>query len=129
MGGFSQGQLNGMVRVCRNQVAAAIGSLDPMGALEAAVEEVPVDFVRQTRGRFLGYYQKTVVGPGSMGRVAINVALCPDEDEIMKTLYHEFAHAICYWLYGSEADSHGPKWQSIMVRLGQLPSARCEKSP
>ena len=38
---------------------------------------------------------------------------------------HEVAHLIAHQLFGSRIRPHGPEWQSIMVKVYQLPADRC----
>lgn len=49
-----------------------------------------------------------------------------EEDFLRRTVPHECAHLISYKLYGYEGRGHGPKWKSVMTRLGCDPS-RCHQ--
>lgn len=121
-GFFTKEQLAGMARVARYQVMAATACLDPMGCLGSAIEEIPVDFVHRESVDYVGLHWDS--GTGSLGRITMNVAFCPTEEQVMKTLYHEFAHAVAHWLYGVKIQDHGAEWKSVMTRLGQPIEAR-----
>lgn len=107
----------GIVRVCKRQAMLATICLDPMGVLGGAIEEIPVEFVNRKSG-YCGYH--TNFGNGDLGRIVLNKKNCPDEKELETTLYHELGHAICHWLYGTEAGIHDGKWFAVMERLGQF---------
>lgn len=114
-----------VVRVVKAQVKLATRGLDPLGLVEAYLDDIPVQVSRRGKagraGR-AGFFQG--LGVGDVGRVVINVGVCYDEGRFRDTLLHELAHAVCHWVHGGEADSHGPKWRAIMVQLGQAPE-RC----
>ncbi len=38
--------------------------------------------------------------------------------DFKEIIIHEFAHLLCYLLFGKQSDPHGPKWISIMKSLG-----------
>jgi hypothetical protein len=115
----------GLVRVVKAQVKLGVAGLDVDGTIADYLDEIPVEI--STRGRAgragrAGFCH--LLGYNDIGRVVINVGVCYTEERFRDTLFHELAHAVCYWLHGEEADSHGPKWKAVMVQLGQKPE-RC----
>lgn len=64
-------------------------------------------------------------GTGSATEVTINLHLNDNEAEFIDTMMHEFAHSICFIMYGNqEGRGHGYRWKSIMLIMGREPK-RC----
>lgn len=107
----------GAIRVAKTQTKLAVTCYANAELLQLYLDELNVEVLhRKTRCR-CGTYM--ALGPGDVGRVLLYVPIHSENDaELLNTLYHEFAHAICHWLFG-RGDMHGPKWQAIMRRLGQ----------
>lgn len=54
--------------------------------------------------------------------VSINHIESNEESVVRDTIYHEFAHAIAYHLYGDKG--HGKHWKKIALLIGAVPKAR-----
>ena len=111
-----------IVRVVKNQVRLSTRGLDRDGNLAVFLAEIPILVSRRPARRRMGFFQGQ--GIGDVGRIIINTNTCPTEALFESTLFHELAHAVCHWVHGREADTHGPKWKAIMVQMGQEPT-RC----
>lgn len=113
---------NHLIQLVRDQVRRSTADLDRDGTLEMYIEEIPVVLSNRRARRQMGFFHG--LGPGDVGRIVMNAGLNSTEQEFVSTLFHEFAHAVCHWVHGRGADTHGPKWKAIMVQLGQAPE-RC----
>jgi len=109
--------IDGMVRVAKQNTLLATRGLDKNGLIALYIQEIPVQISRRKARRCAGFFHGA--GVGDVGRIVLNLGLNATEDRFMGTLYHELAHAVTHWLHGNEADIHGPKWKAVMEQLGQ----------
>jgi hypothetical protein len=112
----------GLIRVVKAQLKLVCSGMDQTGLIQDYLDEIPIRLSRRPSGNRCGSYHHQ--GVGDVGYVVINLNMCTTEPLFSSTLIHELAHGVCRWRWGDEADSHGPRWQDIMVKMGQTPS-RC----
>jgi SprT protein len=90
--------------------------------LKQLCEEFPLGYVPQlvwkgyrvTAG--LAYYRTGVIG--------LSTRVLKDEQAVVDTLIHEYAHLLAVVRHGQRAAGHGPAWQRAMMDLGQEPRVR-----
>ena len=64
----------------------------------------------------LAYYRKGVIGLSSR--------VLREEQAVLDTLTHEYAHLLAVARHGNRAAGHGPAWQQAMADLGQEAKVR-----
>ncbi|MHB8635671.1 MAG: SprT family zinc-dependent metalloprotease [Fimbriimonadaceae bacterium] len=64
----------------------------------------------------MAYYKISVIGLSSF--------VLTNEDAVVDTLIHEYAHLLAYERAGKRGANHGPDWQAAMTELGRPPKVR-----
>ena len=100
---------------------------DPIRAIATArlkdlCEQFPLGYVpdliwrayRVTAG--IAYYRKGVIG--------LSTRVLKDEQSVLDTLVHEYAHLLAVSRQGPKAAGHGEPWRKAMRDLGEEPKVR-----
>jgi len=64
----------------------------------------------------LAYYRKGVIG--------LSTRVLKEEQAVLDTLTHEYAHLLAVARHGNRAAGHGPAWRQAMADLGQEAKVR-----
>lgn len=122
-----------IVRTVRAQVRLVASGMDPTGLTAMMVDEIPVKVSHRERPEWArggskragraGFFHTE--GIGAIGYIGMSAPVCHTPERFTRTLIHEFAHALDYWVNREEAGGHGENWKAIMRALGVADPERC----
>ncbi len=64
----------------------------------------------------MAYYRRGIIG--------LSHRVLKDENAVIDTLIHEYAHLLAVKRFGQKGAGHGEPWQQAMIDLGQEPKVR-----
>ncbi len=90
--------------------------------LARLIQEFPLGYVPELEWR--NFRVTAGVAYYRAGRIALSRQVITDEDSLVVTLKHEYAHLLAVNRNGPRAAGHGPAWRTAMVELGLEPKVR-----